>query len=41
MVGAQTPAEVALAPLRLALDHTADPSFCGELVRFGKVIPWR
>jgi carbonyl reductase 1 len=38
---AQTPAEAAIAPLRLALDHPADPSFYGELVQFGRVIPWR
>jgi carbonyl reductase 1 len=41
MGGAQTPAEAAVAPLRLALDRAADPSFYGELVQFGKVIPWR
>jgi carbonyl reductase 1 len=38
---AQTPGEAAVAPLRLALDDAADPSFYGELVQFGKVIPWR
>jgi hypothetical protein len=38
---AQTPAEAAVAPLRLALDPAADPSFYGELIQFGKVIPWR
>lgn len=38
---AQTPAKAAVAPLRLALDRTADPSFYGELVQFAKVIPWR
>jgi carbonyl reductase 1 len=41
MSAAQTPAEAAAAPLRLALDRAADPSFYGELVQFGKVIPWR
>jgi carbonyl reductase 1 len=41
MGGAQTPAEAAVAPLRLALDRAADPSFYGELVQFGKLIPWR
>jgi NAD(P)-dependent dehydrogenase (short-subunit alcohol dehydrogenase family) len=41
MAEAQTPAEAAVAPLRLALDHAADPSLYGELVQFGKVIPWR
>jgi carbonyl reductase 1 len=38
---AQTPAGAAVAPLRLALDHAANPSFYGELVQFGRVIPWR
>jgi carbonyl reductase 1 len=38
---AQTPAQAALAPLRLALDRATDPSFYGELIQFGKVIPWR
>jgi carbonyl reductase 1 len=37
---AQTPAEAAVAPLRLALDRAADPSFYGELVQFGRVVPW-
>jgi NAD(P)-dependent dehydrogenase (short-subunit alcohol dehydrogenase family) len=41
MGGAQTPAEAAVGPLRLALDRPADPSFYGELVQFGQVIPWR
>src|SRR3954447_24090280 len=40
MTGAQTPADAAVAPLRLALD-AADPSLHGELVQFGRVIPWR
>jgi carbonyl reductase 1 len=38
---AQTPAQAAAAPLRLALDLVADARFYGELVQFGKVIPWR
>jgi carbonyl reductase 1 len=38
---AQTPAEAAVAPLRLALDRAADASFYGELVQFGRVISWR
>jgi carbonyl reductase 1 len=37
---AQTPAEAAVAPLRLALDDVVEPRFYGELVQFGKVIPW-
>jgi carbonyl reductase 1 len=41
MGGAQTPAEAAVAPLRLALDCAPDPSYYGELVQFGQVIPWR
>ena len=41
MTQAQTPAEAAVAPLRLALGRAADPSFYGELVQFGRVVPWR
>jgi carbonyl reductase 1 len=41
MRGAQTSVEAAVAPLRLALDRAADPSFHGQLVQFGRVIPWR
>jgi len=41
MSTAQTPAEAANAPLRLALDRAAEPRFYGELVQFGTVIPWR
>jgi carbonyl reductase 1 len=41
MNAAQTPAEAAVALLDLALDPSVDPSFYGELVQFGKVIPWR
>ena len=40
MSGAQTPAEAAAAPLRLALDP-ANPDTYGELVQFGRVRPWR
>ena len=40
MTGAQTPAEAAVALIRLALDPAADERFYGELVRFGKVLPW-
>jgi carbonyl reductase 1 len=40
MDGAQTPAEAAVAPLRVALDRATDASFHGELVQFGTVIPW-
>jgi NAD(P)-dependent dehydrogenase (short-subunit alcohol dehydrogenase family) len=38
---AQTPAQAVVAPLRLALDRATDPSFYGELVQSGTVIPWR
>jgi NAD(P)-dependent dehydrogenase (short-subunit alcohol dehydrogenase family) len=41
MAEAQTPSEAAVAPLRLALNSTADASFYGELIRFGNVIAWR
>jgi carbonyl reductase 1 len=41
MSAAQTPAQGAVAPLRLALDPAPDSRFYGELVQFGDVIPWR
>lgn len=41
MRGAQTPSEAAAALLVLALERCAHPEFYGELVRFGKVLPWR
>jgi carbonyl reductase 1 len=41
MSAAQTPAQAAVAPLRLALDPAPDSRFYGELVQFGEVIPWR
>ncbi|GII04960.1 SDR family NAD(P)-dependent oxidoreductase [Planobispora takensis] len=40
MTGAQTPQEAAVALLDLALDPGLDPAFYGELVQFGKVLPW-
>jgi NAD(P)-dependent dehydrogenase (short-subunit alcohol dehydrogenase family) len=40
MSGAQTPAQAAVALLRLALDPEVDPRFYGELVRFREVVPW-
>jgi NAD(P)-dependent dehydrogenase (short-subunit alcohol dehydrogenase family) len=40
MSGAQTPAEAAAWPLELVLGDSFDPRFYGELVQFGKVIPW-
>jgi NAD(P)-dependent dehydrogenase (short-subunit alcohol dehydrogenase family) len=41
MADAQTPAEAAVALLQLALSPVADQRFYGELVQFGKVLPWR
>jgi carbonyl reductase 1 len=41
MSEARTPAEAAVAPLRVTLEQTAEPGFYGELIQFGKVIPWR
>jgi carbonyl reductase 1 len=40
MSQAQTPAQAASWPVKLALDPTFDPTFYGELVQFGKVLPW-
>ena len=40
MSSAQTPAEAAAWPVRLALSPTVDPAFYGELVQFGQVLPW-
>ena len=40
MSRAQTPAEAARRPVDLALAGTFDPAFYGELVQFGKVLPW-
>ena len=40
MSEAQTPAEAAAWPVELALSDSFDPSFYGELVQFGKVLPW-
>lgn len=41
MTGAQTPAQAAVALLRLALRPAVDPRFYGELVRFDTVLRWR
>ncbi|WP_395297616.1 SDR family NAD(P)-dependent oxidoreductase [Kitasatospora hibisci] len=38
--GAQTPAEAARAVLDLVLADGVDPAYYGELVQFGKVLPW-
>ena len=40
MSSAQTPAEAARWPVELALGPSFDPAFYGELVQFGKVLPW-
>jgi hypothetical protein len=40
MSQAQTPAEAARWPVELVLGDTADPAFHGELVQFGRVVPW-
>jgi NAD(P)-dependent dehydrogenase (short-subunit alcohol dehydrogenase family) len=41
MSRAQTPEEAAGPLLDLVLDLSADPAFYGELVQFGKVLPWK
>jgi NAD(P)-dependent dehydrogenase (short-subunit alcohol dehydrogenase family) len=40
MSQAQTPAEAASWPVELALAPSFDRAFYGELVQFGKVLPW-
>jgi carbonyl reductase 1 len=40
MSQAQTPAQAAAWPVELALGERFDPAFYGELVQFGKVLPW-
>jgi carbonyl reductase 1 len=40
MSHAQTPAQAASWPVKLALAPNFDPDFYGELVQFGKVLPW-
>jgi carbonyl reductase 1 len=40
MSAAQTPAEAAAWPVQLVLGQTFDTAFYGELVQFGKVLPW-
>jgi carbonyl reductase 1 len=40
MSAAQTPAQAAGWPVELALSADFDPAFYGELVQFGKVLPW-
>jgi carbonyl reductase 1 len=41
MSTAQTPAQAASWPVELALASEFDPAFYGELVQFGKVLPWQ
>ena len=40
MSAAQTPAQAASWPVELAVAPDFDPAFYGELVQFGKVLPW-
>jgi carbonyl reductase 1 len=40
MTQAQTPTEAASWPVELVLAPNFDPAFYGELVQFGKVLPW-
>jgi carbonyl reductase 1 len=40
MSAAQTPADAAAWPVQLVLGESFDPEFYGELVQFGKVLPW-
>jgi NAD(P)-dependent dehydrogenase (short-subunit alcohol dehydrogenase family) len=40
MSSAQTPAQAAAWPLELVLSPTFDSAYYGELVQFGKVLPW-
>jgi NAD(P)-dependent dehydrogenase (short-subunit alcohol dehydrogenase family) len=40
MSAAQTPARAASWPVELALAPEFDPAFYGELVQFGKILPW-
>ena len=40
MSSAQTPDQAAAWPAKLALPRPANHAFYGELVRFGKVLPW-
>jgi carbonyl reductase 1 len=41
MSSAQTPDEAAAWPVELALSDGFDPAYYGELVQFGRVLPWR
>jgi NAD(P)-dependent dehydrogenase (short-subunit alcohol dehydrogenase family) len=40
MSSAQTPDDAAAWPVELAVGEAFDPAFYGELVQFGRVLPW-
>jgi carbonyl reductase 1 len=40
MSEAQTPAQAAAWPVELVLSDDVDPAYYGQLVQFGKVLPW-
>jgi len=40
MSSAQTPEQAAAWPVELAVSEAFDPAFYGELVQFGRVLPW-
>ena len=40
MSGAQTPGQAAAWPVAFAVGDWVDPAFYGELVQFGRVLPW-
>ena len=40
MSQAQSPAEAARWPVDLALAGNFDPGYYGELVQFGRILPW-
>jgi len=40
MTGAQSPDQAAAWPVRMALTPDLDPTYYGELVQFGAVLPW-
>jgi carbonyl reductase 1 len=40
MSEAQTPEQAAAWPVDAALDAALDPALYGELVQFGRVVPW-
>ena len=40
MTRAQTPTQAAAWPVEIALATAFDPAYYGELVQFGRVLPW-